>query len=61
MPDQATERAAREAWGTYAKVLGGPLTVGWDDLPAHQRERWLLIVADARKGVKGAAVDNDGT
>ena len=61
MTDQATERAARAAWTTYAKVLGGPLTVGWDDLPAQMRDRWLLIVADARKGVKAAADDDAGT
>ena len=59
MTDQATERALRESWTTYRKVLGGPLTVGWDDLPEHQRERWRLIVADARKPGRRAAPDDD--
>ena len=54
MTDQATERALRESWTTYRKVLGGPLTVGWDDLPEHQRERWRQVVADARKPGRGA-------
>jgi hypothetical protein len=51
------ERALRDSWTTYRKVLGGPLTVGWDDLPEHQRERWRLIVADARKSGKAAPAD----
>lgn len=59
MTDQAVEQAARAAWGTYGKVLGGPLTVGWDQLPAQMRERWLLVVADARKGVRAAKADDD--
>ena len=58
MTDQALERALRDSWTTYRKVLGGPLTVGWDDLPEHQRERWRLIVADARKSGKAAPADD---